>query len=165
MSRVIAVMMLAVCLATRGRLHHEDHSHVVLPSPKLIGCQASGCSQMCSDDAADSSAIYPQNPSIDIEEKCVLGIVARTISQHPSTPSGPLSIITMGNGFFLRTTVDQPHYGASSLIEWRFNCLKTMMGLKKSSIYLRALGCLSKGKTRLEQLSENPQVLRRDDHR
>jgi hypothetical protein len=55
--------------------------------------------------------------------------------------------------------VDQPHYGASSLIEWRFNCLKTMMGLKKSSIYLRALGCLSKRKTRLEELSKNPQVL------
>ena len=77
MRRVIAVMMLAVCLASCSRLHHENHRHVVLPSSRLIGCQASGCSQVWSDDAADSSAIYPQNISIDIEEKGVLGIVAR----------------------------------------------------------------------------------------
>jgi len=74
---VMAVLMFAVGLTSCSRPKLENSRHVVLPSSKLIGCRSSGCSQVWFDDAADSHAIYPQNISIDIDDKGVLGLVAR----------------------------------------------------------------------------------------
>jgi hypothetical protein len=76
MKRVIAVVTLAIGLTSCGRLKHETGGHVVLPSSELIGCKASGCSQVWLD-AANSRALYPRNISIDIDDEGVLGVVAR----------------------------------------------------------------------------------------
>jgi hypothetical protein len=69
---VIFVSGLTFC----GSIKPESARHVVLPNSKLIGCEASACSQIWQDTPAGVAATYPRNMNIDIENGAVLGIVA-----------------------------------------------------------------------------------------
>lgn len=76
MNRLVLAMVFAVSLMPSGTAQHSGREHIVLPNSKLIGCKASGCSQLWQDAPGDASAIYPHNLSIDIEKDAILGIVA-----------------------------------------------------------------------------------------
>lgn len=77
MRPLVAVAVLTIILTSCGRVRHENSSHVALPSAKLIGCSSSGCSQLWQDKPEDANAIYPKQVSIDIQNSCVSGLVAR----------------------------------------------------------------------------------------
>ena|SRR5256885_7243283 len=76
MKRFIALIFTIGLIFSLLAFQDATGPHIVLPNSKLVGCKASGCSQVWQDIETSTTVIYPNKISIDIENGAVLGITA-----------------------------------------------------------------------------------------
>jgi hypothetical protein len=77
MIRAAIVLILTVSLTSCVAAKREHGEGVVLPSPRLIGCKASACSQLWQDISASENAKYPTQVTIDLDASGISGVMAK----------------------------------------------------------------------------------------
>jgi hypothetical protein len=75
MKRVFAAVALMLALAY-GAATEENGSRIVLPNPKLLRCNPSDCDQVWLKNSVQTSAIFPRQVSIDMNQSCLYGMTA-----------------------------------------------------------------------------------------
>jgi hypothetical protein len=74
MKRVLAAVIL-LALAYGQTPKEENHSHIVLPNPKLLRCGSSDCSHLWLEQP-EVNAVYPKQLLIDMNQDCLYGLQA-----------------------------------------------------------------------------------------
>jgi hypothetical protein len=75
MKRVLAAVAMLVGLAYGQTAKEENHSHIVLPNPKLLRCESSDCSRLWLEHA-EANAVFPTQLLIDMNRDCLYGLQA-----------------------------------------------------------------------------------------
>jgi hypothetical protein len=83
MKKVIAAIVLMLSPA-HVQTTHEEKSHIVLPSPKLLRCKSSDCFNLWLEER-QANAVFPKQLLIDMNQDCVYGLEAfyeKSVSVH-----------------------------------------------------------------------------------
>jgi hypothetical protein len=75
MKTTIAALILITCLLSLQEARGQSPVHLVLPNPKLLRCNSTGCSQLWAE-AEEQKGTTPKQIIIDIDQGCIYGITA-----------------------------------------------------------------------------------------
>src|SRR6267154_5453093 len=83
MKRLMAKAVLLFGFATSQTATEENILGVLLPSPRLLRCQSSECSQLWLEKSGKTNAIYPKQVMLDMNQGCLYGL---TVLYEKSIP-------------------------------------------------------------------------------
>ena len=76
MNKIVAAILLAwifpICQPAQ-----EVKRTIILPSPKLLTCKLSDCSQLWANNTATPNAVFPKQLVFDLNQQCIYGMTAR----------------------------------------------------------------------------------------
>src|SRR5882724_4258823 len=76
MKRLMATAVLLFGFATSQTATEENSRGILLPSPKLLRCRSSECSQLWLEKSGETSPICPKQLILDMNQGCLYGLTA-----------------------------------------------------------------------------------------